>query len=104
MWEFRTGNTFAAMAFTSYGAFWLSFYLIQTTDTVVSDIGIGVYLLMWGVIIFYLWIGTFYLNKVLFYVFFFLWFTFLLLAFCEFGIIAFSILGGMVSLLTVLIL
>src|SRR5690625_2000176 len=44
MWEFRTGNTFAAMAFTSYGAFWLSFYLIQTTDTVVSDIGIGVYL------------------------------------------------------------
>src|SRR5690625_988144 len=28
MWEFRTGNTFAAMAFTSYGAFWLSFYLI----------------------------------------------------------------------------
>src|SRR5207253_10827570 len=25
MWEFRTGNTFGATAFTSYGAFWLSF-------------------------------------------------------------------------------
>src|SRR3954470_22413868 len=25
MWEFRTGNTFGAVAFTSYGAFWLSF-------------------------------------------------------------------------------
>ena len=26
MWEFRTGNTFGATAFTSYGAFWLSFW------------------------------------------------------------------------------
>ena len=24
MWEFRTGNTFGATAFTSYGAFWLA--------------------------------------------------------------------------------
>src|SRR3954470_11912123 len=23
MWEFRTGNTFGAVAFTSYGAFWI---------------------------------------------------------------------------------
>src|SRR5690348_4740211 len=28
MWEFRTGNTFGATAFTSYGAFWLSFAAI----------------------------------------------------------------------------
>ena len=26
MWEFRTGNTFGATAFASYGAFWLSFW------------------------------------------------------------------------------
>jgi len=25
MWEFRTGNTFGAVAFCSYGAFWISF-------------------------------------------------------------------------------
>jgi uncharacterized protein len=25
MWEFRKGNVFGATAFTSYGAFWLSF-------------------------------------------------------------------------------
>src|SRR6266536_2170150 len=25
MWEFKSGNTFGATAFTSYGAFWLSF-------------------------------------------------------------------------------
>ena len=29
MWEFRTGNTFGATAFTSYGAFWLSFALLE---------------------------------------------------------------------------
>ncbi len=26
MWEFRTGNTFGAVAFASYGAFWISFW------------------------------------------------------------------------------
>jgi uncharacterized protein len=26
MWEFRNNNTFGAVAFTSYGAFWISFF------------------------------------------------------------------------------
>lgn len=30
MWEFKTGNTFGATAFSSYGAFWLSFGAILT--------------------------------------------------------------------------
>src|ERR1035437_6812639 len=28
MWAFRRGNTFAATAFSSFGAFWWSYYLI----------------------------------------------------------------------------
>ena len=28
MWEFRTGNTFGAVAFWSYGAFWISFWAL----------------------------------------------------------------------------
>ena len=28
MWEFRTGNTFGAVAFSSYGAFWISFFVL----------------------------------------------------------------------------
>ncbi len=33
MWEFRTGNTFGAVAFSSYGAFWLSFWaLVQSSS------------------------------------------------------------------------
>ena len=31
MWEFRTGNTFGAVAFSSYGAFWISFYFLAHT-------------------------------------------------------------------------
>src|SRR4051794_24607940 len=30
MWEFKTGNTFGAVAFTSYGAFWISFWAFVT--------------------------------------------------------------------------
>ena len=26
MWEFRNDNTFGAVAFTSYGAFWISYF------------------------------------------------------------------------------
>src|SRR5689334_13127323 len=28
IWEFRTGNTFGAVAFCSFGAFWISFYFV----------------------------------------------------------------------------
>jgi succinate-acetate transporter protein len=28
MWEFACGNTFGALAFTSYGGFWISFAAI----------------------------------------------------------------------------
>src|SRR5213080_2243547 len=29
MWEFRTGNTFGALAFSSFGAFWLSLFVFD---------------------------------------------------------------------------
>src|SRR5690242_16971404 len=29
MWEFRTGNTFGAVAFSSFGAFWLAFWALN---------------------------------------------------------------------------
>src|SRR5436853_6973906 len=43
MWEFRTGNTFGAVAFSSFGAFWISFFVLlrltpvaATTDTAIA--------------------------------------------------------------------
>lgn len=101
MWEFRTGNTFAATAFTSFGAFWLSFFLIEMSEVAAS--GVAVYLLMWGLFTFYMWIGTFYLNRALFFVFLTLWITFLLLAIGDFGVEAIGMIGGWVGVLTGLI-
>src|SRR5438552_17379536 len=49
MWEFRTGNTFGAVAFSSYGAFWISFWVLVTflvpkIPTAHADDAIGLYL------------------------------------------------------------
>jgi hypothetical protein len=67
MWEFRTGNTFGAVAFTSYGAFWISFFLIVQLG--VSGVvaakganeifsGLGLYLWMWGIFTTYMFIAS----------------------------------------------
>src|SRR5436305_4674102 len=51
MWEFRTGNTFGAVAFTSFGAFWISFYFLIKVIGVdsVSAHGVSAYLWMWAI-------------------------------------------------------
>src|SRR5207237_9970188 len=58
MWEFRTGNTFGAVAFTSFGAFWLSFAAIFIPGTGILDAlvkanavgpAVGLYLLGWTI-------------------------------------------------------
>jgi uncharacterized protein len=49
MWEFRTGNTFGAVAFSSYGAFWISYYvLVHVTGEGVTAHGVALYLFSWG--------------------------------------------------------
>jgi succinate-acetate transporter protein len=83
MWEFRTGNTFGATAFSSYGAFWLSFaaLLIPAFGVKgITDTGIGLYLLGWTIFTGIMFLGTFRVNGALVLVFLFLFITFLLLA------------------------
>ena len=63
MWEFRTGNTFGAVAFTSYGAFWLSFWaFVQFFEKSVpqADAGhaVGLYLIAWGIFTAYMFIAS----------------------------------------------
>lgn len=63
MWEFRTGNTFGAVAFTSYGAFWLSFWWLISFDKKLletSEAGkaIGLYLIAWGIFTLYMWVAS----------------------------------------------
>jgi hypothetical protein len=62
LWEFRTGNTFGAVAFCSYGAFWISFFFIvqsvgQNAPTEVFS-GLGLYLWMWGIFTTYMFVAS----------------------------------------------
>ncbi len=102
MWEFRKGNTFGATAFTSYGAFWISFYfLINNAASLGTSAGqgVGVYLLMWGVFTLYMMFGSLYTNRSLFLVFLFLMLTFFLLAIANFSGST-TVLGGIIGLVT----
>jgi hypothetical protein len=62
IWEFRTGNTFGAVAFCSYGAFWISFYfIVQAAGSVAKTelfSGLGLYLWMWGIFTAYMFIAS----------------------------------------------
>jgi succinate-acetate transporter protein len=83
MWEFRSGNTFGATAFSSFGAFWLSFAALLIPGFGVKGIsatGIGLYLLGWTIFTGIMLLGTFRINVALVLVFLFLFITFLLLA------------------------
>eukprot|EP01033_Poteriospumella_lacustris_P001968 gene1968-1428_t len=66
MWEFKTGNTFGALAFSSYGGFWMSFAALSINafgflsgygstheGQVALHNDLGIYLLAWGM--FSLW-------------------------------------------------
>lgn len=92
MWEFRRGNTFGATAFTSYGAFWLSYAAILLPGTgvllgiaPVIHQALGVYLLGWTIFTGLMFIGTIRLNGALIAVFGLLFLTFLLLTIGELG-------------------
>src|SRR5919206_3647883 len=49
MWEFRTGNTFGAVAFSSFGAFWLSFFLLTQVASNVPGHAVGLFLWAWAI-------------------------------------------------------
>jgi succinate-acetate transporter protein len=109
MWEFRTGNTFGAVAFTSYGAFWISFWafvVFYATKVPKSDAtqAVGLYLFAWGLFTLYMWIASFRTTAAVNAVFFLLTITFFLLAFGEWGESSgLSKLGGWFGIATALV-
>ena len=85
MWEFVKGNTFGALAFASYGGFWISFWWLLNhvpADAKGNDLnhGIGVYLLAWAIFTAYMFIGSTRISGAVAAVFLFLFLTFLFLA------------------------
>ena len=84
MWEFRTGNTFGAVAFSSFGAFWISFWALQVFYA--KDIGgnvghsVGVYLWAWAIFTAYMTVAALRVSGAVLLVFVLLTATYILLA------------------------
>ena len=87
MWEFRNNNTFGATAFTSYGAFWISFWFLTHFDAgnIKGDAGnaVGLYLVAWGIFTLYMWIASFGVSLAVNVIFILLAITFFLLGIGE---------------------
>lgn len=106
MWEFKRNNTFGATAFSSYGAFWISFWLLVTLyvpkippDAVPG--ALGMFLLAWGIFTAYMTVAALNLSRPVLTVFVLLTITFFVLAAAQFfGQPGLGILGGYLGLAT----
>ncbi len=109
MWEFKNNNTFGATAFTSYGAFWLSFwafnqfYADKITDK--ADVGhaVGLYLIGWGIFTAYMFIASLRVSVAVSLVFLLLAATFIVLGIGDSGAnTGITKIGGYIGLATAL--
>jgi succinate-acetate transporter protein len=104
--EFKKGNTFGMVAFTSYGMFWWWYALMLWTvgaGWIKPPAGnaVGLTLLMWGVFTLYMWVPTFRSPLTIWGVFLLLWITFFLLAGGDLGMgPSWHAGGGYVGILT----
>jgi len=110
MWEFARGNAFGGTAFTSYGAFWMSYATILLPGSGVLSAysddkelasALGIFLIAWFMVTFFILIAS--LRKMwgLILLFGFLAVTFLLLAVAEFtGNEAVAKAGGATGIIT----
>jgi succinate-acetate transporter protein len=84
MWAFVRHNTFAAVALGSYGAFWISYWALNTfylskIPVAEQNSALGLFLISWAVFSFYMWIVSFRVNLGVMLVFVTLWPAYLLL-------------------------
>ena len=77
MWEFRMGNTFGAVAFSSFGAFWLSVYFGAGALTGHAD---ALFLWSWAIFTAYMTVAALRVSGSVLVVFVLLTVTFVLLA------------------------
>lgn len=107
MWEFRRGNVFGALAFSSFGAFWLSYFFYVTFLVGglvrVKEAGpaTGLFLLAWAIFTGYMLVAALRVNVAVLAVFVFLFLTFVALAIGAFWDIAvFDKIGGWLGIVT----
>lgn len=63
LWEFRTGNTFGATAFCSFGMFWVSFWFLLRFGAATIPVNnlfsaLGLYLWAWGIFTAYMFVAS----------------------------------------------
>ncbi|HEY7348404.1 MAG TPA: acetate uptake transporter [Ktedonobacterales bacterium] len=86
MWEFKNGNTFGGVAFSSYGAFWISFWILfNAAGSAPKGNDVAWYLLSWTIVTGLFLLGALRLNWGLVAVFALLFLTYLLLTIGEFN-------------------
>jgi succinate-acetate transporter protein len=100
--EFKTGNTFGMVAFTSYGLFWWWFALLQWSIGAAwlkapPAAAVATVLLLWGIFTLLLWIVSFRLSKAVWSIFLLLTITFFLLALGDFGYSLGPLTGGVIG-------
>jgi succinate-acetate transporter protein len=109
LWEFRRGNTFGATAFSSFGAFWLSYWAIGHWGAA-GDIheALGLFLLSWALFTAYMTIAALKTTTATLAVFVSLTITFVLLGIGALqndttGIASLTKVGGYFGILTALL-
>jgi succinate-acetate transporter protein len=108
MWEFRKGNTFGATAFSSYGAFWISFwayvaFFAKEIPEANRGSAVGLYLIAWGIFTTYMWVASLRTTAAVSLVFLLLAITFFVLGIGDAGgNDTISKLGGWLGLATAL--
>lgn len=102
--EFAKGNVFGATAFTSYGAFWMAFWWLETNPEVAQaagPAGLGAFLLGWTIFTAYMTVAALRTNGVLVAVFTMLTAAFICLTIGAFtGSTLIHELGGWLGLVT----
>lgn len=105
MWEFRKANTFGALAFSSYGAFWLSFAayvkFIAPGLGPAAGSATGIFLLAWTIFTAYMTVAALRTTGAVLAVFVALTVTFALLTIGTFsGVATIGVIGGWAGLVT----
>ena len=88
--EYKKGNTFGTVAFTSYGLFWWSLVLLLTLPNFTgfaapSAASMASYFVMWGIFTFAMFFGTLKANRALQFVFASLALLFFMLAIGQYA-------------------
>jgi succinate-acetate transporter protein len=106
MWEFRKANTFGALAFSSYGAFWLSFaayakFITPGLPAAATASATGLFLLAWTIFTAYMTVASLRVSGAVAAVFVVLLATFIFLTIGAYsGAATITNIGGYLGIVT----